>query len=107
MPYSSFPRKGKFALFALLFVAFVAATGWAVMWLWNAILPEVAPVKPLTYWQALGLLALCRLLFGGFRGGRGWGRGPSPRHRFRERWRQMSEAEREQMRAAWRERCGK
>ena len=47
------------------------------MALWNAILPEVVDAKPLSYWQALGLLLLSRILFGGFRfggGGAPWGR---------------------------------
>jgi hypothetical protein len=44
------------------------------------------------YAHALGLLVLCRILFGGFRGRKGgWGRGS------RGRWAAMTAAEREQM----------
>jgi len=47
----------------------VAAVTWVVMQLWNCLLPELfSGVSPIGYWQALGLLVLCRLLFGG----RGW-----------------------------------
>ena len=70
------------------------------MLLWNAILPEVIAAKKLSYLQAVGLLALCRILFGGFGGGRGRGRPmgrmpggpPSPE-------------EREKLKQMWRERC--
>ena len=36
------------------------------MWLWNAILPDVIYVKTITYWQAMGILVLSKILFGGF-----------------------------------------
>lgn len=39
--------------------------GWAVMWLWNTVLPDLLGVRAITYGQAIGLLVLCRLLFGG------------------------------------------
>lgn len=39
-----------------------------VMWLWNGILPEIVGVKSITFWQAMGLLVLCKILFGGFKG---------------------------------------
>ncbi|MCH5688999.1 hypothetical protein LWM68_34950 [Niabella sp. W65] len=42
-----------------------------VMLLWNAVLPDVLPVKPVSYWQAMGILVLSKILFGGFGGGRG------------------------------------
>lgn len=57
---------------ALLFFAAVAlGFGYAVMRLWNAILPAVAAVHPLSYWQAVGLLVLCRILIGGFHSAHG------------------------------------
>lgn len=44
-----------------------------VMWLWNMLLPEIIGVKNITYWQAMGILVLSKILFGGFGGrcGRG------------------------------------
>lgn len=100
-------RPWKFLLFPLVVVAMVFLAGTAVQYLWNAILPAVTGVRSLTFWQAVGLLVLCRLLFGGFRGG-GWRGarrrgGPSPR--MRERWMQMSEEERARFRAEWKQRC--
>lgn len=100
-------RPWKFLLFPLLAAGVVFLAGTAVQYLWNAILPAVTGVRALTFWQAVGLLVLCRLLFGGFRGGsanwRGRHRGGSPR--MRERWMQMSEEERARFKEEWRQRC--
>ncbi len=94
--------KRKYWLFMpLFFMAAVLVVGWVVMFLWNAILPEVVGVKALTYLQAIGLLALCRILFGGFRGG--WHRGKYGRGR----WSNMSIEEKAKMKAAWEEKCQK
>ena len=101
-------RPWKFLLFPLLAAAVVFLAGSAVQYLWNAILPAVTGVRTLTFWQAVGLLVLCRLLFGGFGGRSGgkWGgdhRRGGPR--MRERWMQMSAEERLRFREAWRQRC--
>ena len=52
--------------------------------------------RTITFWQALGLLALCRILLGGW-GGSGGGKGRM-RHRMRERWEKMAPEERERFR---------
>lgn len=96
-------KKVFFFFFAGAAVAFLLAA--VVRLLWNAILPEVMAVQPLSYGQALGLLVLCRILFGGF-GFRGAWRGGPPR-RFREKWMNMDETERAQFKEAWRRRCEK
>jgi hypothetical protein len=36
-------------------------------WLWNSTMPEVFDVKQLTFWQALKILVLAGILFGGYR----------------------------------------
>jgi hypothetical protein len=86
--------------------AALAVFGYAVMALWNAVLPPVTGLHAISYGQALGLLVLARLLFGSFRGRRhgGW----YWRHRMRARWEQMTPEEREHFRAglAARGRCG-
>ena len=79
--------KRKFYLAKALFFIMVAIAmalllGWIVMVLWNAILPDVAGVKPLNYWQAIGLFILSRILFGGFRFGSRRNKG----RRFQEKW---------------------
>ena len=57
-------------LVAMLLAAAVAAVGSLfisipVMWLWNAVLPAIVGVHPLTWLQALCLSILCALLFKG------------------------------------------
>ena len=74
---------------------FIFLGGKIVEWLWNWLLPPLFGFPQLNYWQALGMLALCRILFGsigGRGGGRGWGS-------------HMSRQERERFRTRMRERC--
>jgi hypothetical protein len=83
---------------------FIALGGAVVMKLWNWLLPPLFGWPELTFWQALGILALSRILFGGFRL-----HGPS-RSRFRrrmaERWERMTPEERERFRQGMRGCCG-
>ena len=95
-------------MFPLVAIAFVAGGGFAVMTLWNAILPSVITVVgTLTYLQAVGLLILCRILFGGFRGRGGQGHGYRGGAPWRQKMMSMSEEEREKFKAQWKERCEK
>ena len=98
-------KKGRFIFFPLMFIAAVLGLGLAVMYLWNSILPAVTPLGVLTYWQAVGLLILCRILFGGFGKGRGWNVGP--REHMKQKFMNMNTEEREQFKEEWRKRCGK
>src|SRR5215207_223973 len=77
------------ALLAFLF--FIALGGEVVKALWNWLLPPLFGWSQITFWQALGLLALCRILFGGF-GLRGSGRSDFRRRRA-ERWERMTPEE--------------
>jgi hypothetical protein len=74
----------------------LALLGYVVMALWNAVLPAVTGLHAITFAQALALLALSRILFGGFRGWRR--RGGHWRARMRARWQQMTPEERERFR---------
>ncbi len=67
-----------------------------VMWLWNWLTPELFGWHRITFWQALGLLVLSKILFGGFRGG--WGYRGRWSRRMHERWEQMTPEEREKFR---------
>jgi len=82
----------KFAVFLALAIA---ALGYVVMSLWNWLVPPITGWHVIGFGQAIALLVLCRILFGGFRGHRGgyW------RHRMRERWEQMTPQERERFRS--------
>ncbi|MFA6954355.1 MAG: hypothetical protein WC538_00635 [Thermoanaerobaculia bacterium] len=84
-------------------VIFVAIGGTVVRELWNWLAPSLFGLKTITFWQALGLLALCRILFGGF-GLHGSHR--ADRRRMFERWEAMSPEERERFREGLRGRCG-
>ena len=85
-------------------VLFVFIGGQTVRLLWNWLLPQLFGVPQVTFWQALGLLALGRILFGGFgpHGGSG--------SHYRRRWEAMTPEERERIRerirARGRERWG-
>ena len=83
---------------------FVWIFGEVVMHLWNWLLPMLFGWRQITFWQALGILVLCRILFGGF-GGHGHDRGRS-RRRWREDWERMSPEERERFRHGPHSRCG-
>jgi hypothetical protein len=80
----------------LLGLAVVAGFGAAVMLSWNALLPRVFGIATIDFWQALGLLVLCRVLFSGF-GGRWMFAGGSRfhGHHVREKWSGMTPEERE------------
>ena len=71
-------------------VLFIALGGFIVMQLWNWLLPALFGWHLITFWQALGLLALSRILFGGW-GGSSHGPG-------RRRWERMTPEEREKFR---------
>ena len=82
-------HKAKFILWPMLFLVAIAALSAVVMLLWNAIVPALfTSVPAINYLQALGLLVLCRILFGGLRGHGGWrGRMHGHRHAHgHERW---------------------
>ena len=97
----------SFALKAvILFVLAVAAVGAAVMLLWNTLLPPLFGWPALTFWQALGLLVLSRLLVGGLRGRWGHG-GHAWRARMAARWDRMTDEERARFRAGFGHGCGR
>jgi len=88
----------------LAMVLFIAIGGEVVMLLWNWLLPQLSGWPQISFWQALGILLLCRILFGGF-GRNGFYRS-SFRRRMAERWEGMTPEERERFRMGMRKRCG-
>jgi hypothetical protein len=86
--------RRKFFAKALLLVLIIALLGWIVMGLWNWIIPTlVVNAHAIDYPRAIGLLVLCRILFGGFRGHGGC-------HKARQwrDWQQMTQQERDRLR---------
>jgi hypothetical protein len=100
----------KGAAFVVLGLALVAALSFVVMSLWNALVPSLFHGPTVQFWQAVGLLILCRILFGGFRGrgGHGWyGRGARWRERmWRQHWQSLTPEERERLRGKYKQTCG-
>jgi hypothetical protein len=74
----------------------IALGGVVVMLLWNWLAPALFRLPEVTFWQALGLLALCRILFGGI--GPMGGRSSRAKRRMTERWEHMTPQEREHLR---------
>lgn len=74
-------------------VVIVVVLGLVVMSLWNALLPAILGVKSIGFWQALGILVLSRILFGGL----GFRPGMFSRahRRMHERWMEMTPEQRE------------
>ncbi|WAC09803.1 hypothetical protein [Dyadobacter pollutisoli] len=117
------PHRYKMRFAMPVFAVLAAlALGAIVRFLWNAILPALLNVNPISYWQSVGLLVLCRILFGNFGGSKGggprrWGNwekfkdndfGDQPfGPQWRNKWREMSAEDRIKFRQQMRNRCGK
>jgi hypothetical protein len=85
----------------------IFAFGSIVMLLWNALIPAIFHLQEITFWQALGLLVLTKILFSGFRGGpRGFG-SRWKKDALRERWAGMTPEEKEKFKQEWGRRCGR
>ena len=93
-------RAAKFIVFGALVAALVSA---AVMGLWTWLMPTIFGWRAVTFWHALGLLALSRILFGRLGGP---GRRMHWRGRMMARWQQMTPEEREKFLAGIQGRCG-
>jgi hypothetical protein len=104
-------RTGRIVKIIMMVLVFapiaILLFGQSVHYLWNWLMPALFQLPAITFWQALGLLGLSWLLFGGLRG-----RGPrsgyrrSWRHRMHDRWEHMSPEEREKFREWLESRCG-
>jgi hypothetical protein len=97
-------RVGRILMMVVLAIAALFLFSFATMHLWNWLVPAVFGLRAITFAQAMGLLVLSRMLFGGLRprggGRRGWKRD------MEERWARMNPEERERMRAGIRGRWG-
>lgn len=118
-------RHRRHFLIPLAILAFVGILGFAVYLLWNHVLVQVTGVQNVSYWQALGLFVLAKILFGGWPGVRGWrerimakrwaSMDPEQREHFREEmrrrfsgWSSMTSEQREHLREEMRDRfCGR
>ncbi|MDR0799348.1 MAG: hypothetical protein LBN18_06290 [Dysgonamonadaceae bacterium] len=90
-------NKRHFLKHLLLLPLVIAAFGAIVMLLWNWVIPGIFGCAAINYWQALGLLALSRIFFGGF--GRHWMKAGMRHHHhnpIREKWMKMTPEERKE-----------
>ena len=87
--------------FILIPIAIFFAVSALVMLLWNSVLPFVFAIKAITFWQAAGIFVLSRILFGNF----GFGRHRRyPSWRFKKRFFDMTDEEKQQFKEKWKER---
>lgn len=101
-------RLGIAVLAPFAIALFIWLGGELVMHLWNWLAPTLFGWRQITFWQAFGLLALCRILFGshGFRTSQRSNVRRRMEERMAERWEKMTPEEREKYRQSWRARCG-
>ena len=70
-----FRKKSPIQIIGIIIFGAIAITGLAIlfgfviMWLWNWLMPEIFGLPALTYWKAVGLFILFKLLLGGCGGG--------------------------------------
>lgn len=94
--------KAKIFKIVVMVVSGILALGFVVMALWNWLLPNLfVGVHEISYVQALGVLVLSKILFGGFRGHGGMHKGKHPRH-----LKNMTAEEREKFQAGMSACCG-
>ena len=98
-------RKKKFFMLPAIILLFFGLTA-AVQYLWNAVLPGAVHAGTINYWEAMGLLALSRILFGRLHfGGRGGRPDFKESWQWREKWMGMSDEERIKFKEEFRDRC--
>ena len=97
-------RAARILMMVPFAVLFVTLFGYVVMRLWNWLMPALFGWHLISFWQAIGILILNKIWFGGFHGRHGshlqW------RHRIREWEQRMTPEEREKLRQSMRGRCG-
>ncbi len=95
----------KIVGFVILGLAAAALFTYVVMTLWNHVVVDVLHASLISFWQAAGLLLLCKILFGGFNGGWKGGRGGRWGKQMDEKWQKLAPEEREKLKQEWRNRC--
>jgi Ca2+/H+ antiporter, TMEM165/GDT1 family len=95
----------KVVFFIVMAAAAIIVFGGLVMLLWNNVLAQVVNIRTINFGQALGILLLSKILFGGFRGSWGGGR-QHWKNKMREKWSAMTPEEREKFKEQWQKRCG-
>jgi hypothetical protein len=84
----------KAAMIVLFAISALFAFSALFMTLWNATLPMAIHAGTITFFQAMGILVLAKLMFGGFKGRRPWGAGLFMKMHLWRKWAQMSPEQR-------------
>jgi len=90
----------------LVVAAAVVVLGFVVMYLWNALIPDLFNGPSLTFWQAAGLLVLAHILLRGWSFGHHRSRHSHWKRRFEEKLASMTPEEQEKFKQEWKDRCG-
>jgi hypothetical protein len=92
-------------IFIFIPIAIFFAIGGIVMLLWNWLIPAIFGLEEISYFQALGLFLLSRILLGSL----GWGnkRPPFANPKFREKMMNMTDEERQLFKEEWKSRCNR
>ncbi len=98
--------RGRFIFIPLAVAAFLSLASFVVMNLWNYLMPVIFHLGAITFWQAMGIFVLSKILFGFGKGGHRGGGGAWMRHGMAEKLKHMSPEEREKFKEKWGQRCG-
>ncbi|GAA3569048.1 hypothetical protein [Snuella lapsa] len=66
-----FRKKSQIEIVGMIIFGAIALTGlvilfgFVIMWLWNWLMPDIFGLTTLSYWQAIGLFVLLKILLGG------------------------------------------
>jgi len=101
--------KGRFIFIPIAVAAFITLASFVVMLLWNNLMPGIFHLGLITFWQAMGLFVLCKILFGFGKGGHrgGFGGGQWRRQRMEEHFKNMTPEQKEKFKQKMGDRmCG-
>jgi hypothetical protein len=73
---------GLVILGVIAFTAFAFLLGILIVYLWNWLMPALFGIKTITFWQAIGILVLARIIFGGLHAGGHHHKHPEKQHGF-------------------------
>jgi len=86
--------KARGIKIVFLGIAALAAISAIVMLLWNFLMPGIFGLTTISFWQALGLFALARILFGGFGRKMPMGMHHHSENPIHKKWRKMTPEQR-------------
>ena len=101
------PWPIKALFFIVIAILYILVFSTIVMWLWNAILPKISNLQPISYIQAAGLLILSKILFGSMNFGKNKEDFKNRSQHWRNKWRSMSSEEKHEMKERWKRHCDK